>query len=383
MALIFLVGLSLVIWLFLLLFWGGFWLSNQCLKDSDYKLKKYPTVWAIVPARDEAEVLPVSLPSLLNQNYEGKFYVVLVDDNSCDRTSKIAQQTAEKLNKTEKLQVIKGKSLAQGWKGKLWAMEQGNSYAQQLDPDYLLFTDADIKHDLNNLSQLIYKAETENLDLVSLMVLLRCESFWEKLLIPAFVFFFQKLYPFAWVNNPHKSIAAAAGGCILISNQALLDIGGIAAIKDALIDDCALATAVKSQGKNIWLGLSKTTISLRQYDNLKVIWDTIARTAFDQLHYSFLLLVGTVIGMSIIYLAAPICLVIGIITTNWLLTGMALLTWLLMACAYIPTLRLYNLSVLWAFSISAIAFLYTLMTIDSAIKYYQGKGGSWKGRTYQ
>ncbi len=381
MALIFLVGLSLVIWLFLLLFWGGFWLSNQRLKDGDYKLKKYPTVWAIVPARDEAEVLPVSLPSLLNQNYEGEFSVVLVDDNSCDRTSQIAQQTAEKLNKADKLTGIKSKTLAKGWKGKLWAIEQGINSAQPA-PDYFLFTDADIKHDLNNLSQLIYKAETEDLDLVSLMVLLRCESFWEKLLIPAFVFFFQKLYPFAWVNNPHKSIAAAAGGCILISNQALLDIGGIAAIKDALIDDCALATAVKSQGKNIWLGLSKTTTSLRQYDNLKVIWDTIARTAFDQLNYSFWLLVATIMGMSIIYLAAPICLVIGIITTNWLLTGMALFTWLLMACAYIPTLRLYNLSVLWAFSLSAIAFLYTLMTIDSAIKYYQGKGGSWKGRTY-
>ncbi len=382
MALIFLVGLSLVIWLFLLLFWGGFWLSNQRLKDGDYKLKKYPTVWAIVPARDEAEVLPVSLPSLLNQNYEGEFSVVLVDDNSCDRTSQIAQQTADKLNKADKLKVIKGKTLAKGWKGKLWAIEQG-IYSAQPTPDYFLFTDADIKHDLNNLSQLIYKAQTENLDLVSLMVLLRCESFWEKLLIPAFVFFFQKLYPFAWVNNPHKSIAAAAGGCILISYQALLNIGGITAIKDALIDDCALATAVKSQDKNIWLGLSKTTTSLRQYDNLKVIWDTIARTAFDQLNYSFLLLVGTIMGMSIIYLAAPICLVIGIITTNWLLTTMALLTWLLMACVYIPTLRLYNLSVLWAFSLSAIAFLYTLMTIDSAIKYYQGKGGSWKGRTYQ
>lgn len=381
MALIFLVGLSLVIWLFLLLFWGGFWLSNQRLEDSDYKLKKYPTVWAIVPARDEAEVLPVSLPSLLNQNYEGEFSVVLVDDNSCDRTFQIAQQTAEELNKADKLKGIKNKPLAKGWKGKLWAIEQGIDSVQPA-PDYFLFTDADIKHDLNNLSQLIYKAETEDLDLVSLMVLLRCESFWEKLLIPAFVFFFQKLYPFAWVNNPHKSIAAAAGGCILISNQALLDIGGIAAIKDALIDDCALATAVKSQGKNIWLGLSKTTTSLRQYDNLKVIWDTIARTAFDQLNYSFWLLVATIMGMSIIYLAAPICLVIGIITTNWLLTGMALFTWLLMACAYIPTLRLYNLSVLWAFSLSAIAFLYTLMTIDSAIKYYQGKGGSWKGRTY-
>lgn len=377
---------SLVIWLFLLLFWGEFWRSQQRLhprlKDRNYELNEYPKVWAIVPARNEAEVLPASLPSLLNQNYEGEFGVILVDDNSCDRTAEIAQETANKLGKSKKLTVVSGKPLAIGWKGKLWAMEQGIRHAQQQAPDYLLFTDADIKHDPHNVSQLIYQAETENLDLVSLMVLLRCQSFWEKLLIPAFVFFFQKLYPFAWVNNPHKSIAAAAGGCILIRHQSLLDIGGIASIKDALIDDCSLAIAVKSQGKNIWLGLTESTTSLRPYDNLKVIWDTIARTAFDQLNYSFLLLVGTVIAMGIIYLAAPVCLAVGILTTNWLLMGIALLTLGLMALAYIPTLKLYKLSSAWGFSLSAISFLYMLMTIDSAIKYYRGNGGAWKGRTY-
>ncbi len=383
MALI-IVSLSLIIWIFLLLFRGGFWLANQRI-ETTVELDNYPTVWAVVPARDEAEAIALSLTSLLNQNYLGEFSVVLVDDNSCDRTSEIALSTAEKLGKSSSLKILSGKPLATGWKGKLWAMHQGIDYAQQQDstPDYFLFTDADIQHDLNNLTQLVSKAETEDLDLVSLMVLLKCESFWENVLIPAFVFFFQKLYPFPWVNNPRKAMAAAAGGCILISHQALTEIGGIATIKDALIDDCSLAQAVKSQSKNIWLGLSETTISLRGYDSLKTIWDTIARTAYTQLNYSLLLLFGTVIGMTEIYLAAPVCLGLGILTNSWLTVGISLLTWLLMAIAFLPTIRLYSLSIGWAFSLPAIAFLYTLMTIDSAIKYYQGKGGSWKGRTYQ
>lgn len=385
MILIIICFLSLIIWLFLLLFLGNFWQSNQRIEANDNQaLEVYPTVWAIVPARDEAEMLPVSLSSLLKQDYLGEFFVVLIDDNSRDRTSEVAQLTAEKLNKTEQLMIISGKPLADGWKGKLWAMQQGINYAQKQipNPDYFLFTDADIKHDLHNLSQLVRKAETENLDLVSLMVLLRCQSIWEKLLIPAFVFFFQKLYPFPWVNNQNKSLAAAAGGCILISSKALSEIGGIATIKDALIDDCSLAKEVKSKHKNIWLGLTQTTTSLRAYDDLKTIWDTIARTAFTQLNYSLLLLIGTIFGMSIVYLVAPVCLIIGILTSNWLVVGIASLTWLLMTWAYIPTIKLYNLSMTWAFTLPAIAFLYTLMTIDSAIKYWQGKGGAWKGRTY-
>ena len=378
---LFFVCLSLITWLFLLLFWGGFWLSNQRLPKKAPSLSVYPQVGVIIPARDEAAVIATSLSSLLAQDYPGELKIILVDDNSCDRTTEIAQATARKFERSQ-LTVIAGKPLAAGWKGKLWAMHQGLEQAQ-FNADYLLFTDADIMHAADNVSQLVAKAETEQRDLVSLMVLLRCQSGWEKLLIPAFVFFFEKLYPFPWVNNPRKSIAAAAGGCILISTQALQEIGGIASIKDALIDDCSLAKAVKSQGKNIWLGLSETTVSLRAYDNLKVIWDTIARTAFDQLGYSFWLLVGTVIGMSIIYLSAPIALIIGLINANWQILAVASTTLLLMATAYLPTLRLYKRSPFWVFGLSAIAFLYTLMTIDSAIKYYQGKGGAWKGRTYQ
>ena len=387
MTVIIAAGLSLFIWLFLLLFWGGFWRADRRIENKpepDRNLEIYPNVCIIVPARDEAEVISSSLTSLLNQNYPGKLSVVLVDDNSSDRTGEIARQTAEEASASE-LKVIAGKPLATGWKGKLWAMQQGIEYAesQTSPPDYFLFTDADIKHAPNNLTQLVAKSEAEDLDLVSLMVLLRCESFWEKLLIPAFVFFFQKLYPFAWVNDSRKAIAAAAGGCILISNETLRKIGGIATIKDALIDDCSLAKAVKSQGKNIWLGLSETTISLRGYDRLNVIWNTVARTAYTQLNYSPLLLVGTVVGMIMVYLVPPVALVVGIITGSWLVAAMAILTWLLMTTAYLPTIKLYNLSAAWAFALPAIAFVYTLMTIDSAVKYYRGRGGAWKGRTYQ
>jgi hopene-associated glycosyltransferase HpnB len=374
---------SLSLWLFLLLFWGNFWRAD-CLLDKSQGLNDYPTVCAVVPARNEAEVIAASLTSLLNQDYAGQFSVVLVDDNSGDHTTEIALQTAAQLGKSDRLTVIAGQPLASGWKGKLWAMHQGIESVSipANTPDYWLFTDADIQHDLHNLTQLVTKAETEDLDLVSLMVLLRCQSFWEKLLIPAFVFFFQKLYPFAWVNDPKQSMAAAAGGCGLISNEALTKIGGIASIKDALIDDCSLAQAVKSAGKNIYLGLSETTISLRGYDHLKVIWDTIARTAYTQLNYSPLLLAGAVIGMAMIYLIAPIGMVWGLVTSNWLVFSICTVTWLLMIWAYLPTIKLYNISPAWAGLLPAIAFLYTLMTIDSAVKYYQGQGGAWKGRTY-
>ena len=377
--------LSLMIWLFLLLFWGRFWLAEQKLELQTTELEAYPSVCAIVPARNEADVLPTSLRSLLSQDYSGTFSVLLIDDQSSDNTAIIAKTTAQQLSQTNKLQVISGQKLPIGWTGKLWAIKQGIDYVQkQSSPDYFLFTDADIKHDANNLSQLVAQAEQKQCDLVSLMVLLRCDSFWSKLLIPAFVFFFQKLYPFPLVNNPQSVIAAAAGGCILISRQALESIGGIETIKDALIDDCALAKAVKAGGSaSIWLGLTDSTSSLRPYDSLKSIWDMVARTAFTQLNYSPWLLIGALLGMVLVYIVAPISLLVGILATNWLLTLVGLLTWLLMSLAYLPTIKLYSLTFVWVFALPAIAFLYTLMTLDSAIRYWQGQGGAWKGRVYQ
>jgi hopene-associated glycosyltransferase HpnB len=385
-----LVFLSLLIWIGLLTLWGQFWQTDQQLEVVETQLEKLPSVCAVIPARNEADLLPKTLRSLLCQNYPGSFTIFLVDDHSTDGTAEVAQQTAQALNKDEQLHVITAQALPPGWSGKLWAMEQGiNKAIEILEPDYLLLTDADIEHDPVNLHQLVAKAEQENLELVSLMVRLRCENFWEKLLIPAFVFFFQKLYPFRWVNNPQKSIAAAAGGCILIRTAALKRIGGIQVIRQALIDDCALADAIKSvkssspPSPKIWLGLSSSTHSLRPYLSLSPIWDMVARTAFTQLNYSPLLLTGTLVGMILVYIVPPLGLIVGALTGNWLVALTGLSAWLLMSLAYVPMIRFYQCPLWLAFCLPIIAFLYTLMTLDSGLRYWQGRGGAWKGRVYQ
>jgi hopene-associated glycosyltransferase HpnB len=381
--------LSLLIWIYLFCFRGQFWRANQFLQKTSSQLKSYPSVCAIIPARNEAELLPITLPSVINQDYSGFFSIILVDDSSTDETKKIALQIAKESNKDQRLEVISSQPLPSGWTGKLWAIQQGIDLALQQTPlpDYFLFTDADIEHGDRNLYELAVKAERENLDLVSLMVLLRCESFWEKFLIPAFVFFFQKLYPFAWVNAPSNRTAAAAGGCILIKRNSLERIGGIQTICQASIDDCALAQAVKSStlfnhSSSIWLGLTTSTRSWRAYSNLSSIWDMVARTAFTQLNYSPLLLLGTLLGMAIAYLASPVGLAIGILTRDWIVGITSLFTWSLMTAAYFPTIKLYKIASWRAFCLPAIAFLYTLMTIDSAIRHWRGQGVAWKGRVY-
>lgn len=379
-------SLSLFIWVFLLLFWGQFWRADQRLENSPQTLSHYPTVCAVIPARNEADVLPISLKSLLTQDYAGQFSIVLIDDQSTDKTGEVAQAIAQNLDQSEKLTVISGQALPPGWSGKLWAIEQGVQTVtkQGLNPDYFLFTDADIEHHATNLKELVTKAEREQLALTSLMVLLRCESFWEQFLIPAFVFFFQKLYPFPWVNNPNRTMAAAAGGCILIRRDRLLEIGGIGSLREALIDDCTLAQKIKASQPStpIWLGLTQETQSLRPYDSLEAIWNMIARTAYTQLHYSPWLLLGTLVGMSLVYLTAPIGLVVAIIGGSTPLILICGLTWLLMAIAYLPTLKLYKLSPLWSLSLPLIALLYNLMTFDSALRHWRGQGGGWKGRVY-
>jgi hopene-associated glycosyltransferase HpnB len=376
--------IALLIWIYLICFRGKFWLSDLQLDSVDDRLENYPPICAVIPARNEAEVLPTTLRSLLESDYPGNFSLVLVDDQSSDRTEEIALEIAAKLEKDRQLTIITGQPLPSGWTGKLWALEQGIARAKQqtILPKYILLTDADIQHDRENLKQLVIKAEIEQLDLVSLMVMLRCESFWEKFLIPAFIFFFAKLYPFAWVNNPDKKTAAAAGGCILISTEALEKIGGIQILREALIDDCTLAQKVKEQNKKIWLGLTKKNYSLRAYASLKSIWQTIARTAFTQLNYSPLLLIGTVLGMILVYLVPPLAAIAGIIKGNWLLAIVGGTTWLLMAISYLPTILFYQLSPLWTLSLPAIAGFYNMMTIDSALLHWQGKGGAWKGRIY-
>jgi hopene-associated glycosyltransferase HpnB len=377
--------LSLVIWLFLILFWGQFWRVNHQLEanqDKDIDNNTLPTVCVIIPARNEADVIPVSLRSLLLQDYPGKFTIFLVDDQSSDGTAHIAQGVAYALDKTPQLQIVTSTSLPPGWTGKLWAMEQGLQIASTLTPDYFLLTDADIEHDPSNLRRLVAKAEAQKLDLVSIMVRLRCQSFWEQLLIPAFVFFFQKLYPFSWVNNPKKATAAAAGGCILIHSEALNRIGGLQIIRQALIDDCSLAKAVKSTHGKIWLGLSTLTYSLRPYDSLKTIWDMVARSAYTQLNYSPFLLIGSLLGMTLVYLLPPIAIIFGLVLGNWIITLISVIGYLLMTFAYFPIIRFYKCSPVFAFSLPIIAFMYTCMTINSALQHWQGRGGAWKGRVY-
>lgn len=332
-------------------------------------------VCVVIPARNEADLLPITLRSLLTQSYSGSLQVILVDDHSTDGTAEVAKGTAESLGKAHQLQILSAQPLPAGWTGKLWALEQGIQKGMELQPDYFLLTDADIEHDQDNLRDLVSHAIRDDRELVSLMVRLRCVSFWEKLLIPAFVFFFAKLYPFRWSNDPSRSLAAAAGGCSLIRREALIRMGGVAAIRQALIDDCALADAIKSTGsKRIWLGLTPTTMSLRPYDSLDTIWNMVSRTAYTQLNYSPFLLAGAVFGMFIVYLFP----IVGILTGNLI----SLFTYLLMSLAYFPIVQFYRCSFWYAFYLPAIALLYLLMTIDSAVKHWQGQGGAWKGRTY-
>jgi hopene-associated glycosyltransferase HpnB len=379
--------LSLIIWVYLLAFHGQFWRTDQQL-ESGSMLEQWPTIAVVIPARNEAEVIAQSLGSLLAQDYPGELAIYLVDDQSSDGTAAIAEQTAKHLSKQDYLKILTAEPLPAGWTGKLWALEQGLAAvtADGQVPDYILLTDADIEHNHDNLKSLVIKAEKEQRHLVSLMVKLRCESNWERLLIPAFVFFFAKLYPFRRVNQPQNPTAAAAGGCSLVKTTALQEIGGIAALKDALIDDCTLAFKIKhSQQKpyrNIWLGLTQTTRSLRSYETLKSIWDMVARTAYTQLNYSPWLLTGTLFGMYLVYLQAPIGILTSLLQCDAGQLAVNLSTYGLMAVAYRPIVQFYQIN--WAYSLCLpwIGLLYTGMTLDSARRHWQGKGGAWKGRIY-
>ncbi|NMG60897.1 glycosyltransferase [Geitlerinema sp. P-1104] len=387
--------LSLTIWITLLAFRGQFWRSHIQLSPVPPNFDTLPSVCAIIPARNEADVLPKTLRSLFLQENISQLQVILVDDRSDDGTADAARAIAadinalgEELNLTlPQLDIITADPLPPGWSGKLWAMDQGIHHGERHNPDYYLLTDADIQHHPQNLQQLLFKAERDGLDLVSLMVKLRCQSIWERLLIPPFIYFFQKLYPFDWVNNPQKSTAAAAGGCILIRRPALERIGGLAAIKETLIDDCALAQAVKrGQGQEyhgIWLGLSQKTISLRPYRSLWSIWGMVARTAYTQLNYSPLLLLFTLLAMGVTYLIPPIALIWGIQNHDSFIAFIGFATWFLMAFSLLPTLRFYQQPPFLGLILPLIAALYSLMTLDSALRHGLGRGGAWKGRVYR
>jgi hopene-associated glycosyltransferase HpnB len=367
-------SIALAVWLYLLLARGAFW---RCAERDDWasaSLAAWPRVAAVVPARNEAECIGASIGSLLAQDYPGAWTVILVDDDSDDGTADIARGAGKA---GERLRVVTSRGLPAGWTGKLWAVKQGIDAAAALPqpPDYLLLTDADIVHAGDSVTRLAAHAEANRLVLTSLMVKLRCESFAERVNIPAFIFFFQMLYPFSWVNRPQSKVAAAAGGCMLVRADTLRQAGGIEVIRGALIDDCALATAMKAHGA-IWLGLTERVRSIRPYPALGDIRRMVARSAYAQLRYSPLLLAGTVAGMVLTYLAPPLLAIFGSGTAQIL--GLA--TWVLMFIAYQPTLRFYRLSPLWGIALPAIALQYLLFTLDSAYQYVRGRGGSWKGR---
>ena len=373
---ILLCGLPVGIWAYLLAFRGGFWRERpQPAPSGD--LMTWPDVVAVVPARNEADVVERSVAGLLAQDYPGRFTLVLVDDNSEDQTAAKAQAAARAANAAHRLRVISGKRLQAGWTGKLWAVHQGLAEAEKLAPEakYVLLTDADILHAPDSLRGLVARAEQGKLMLASLMAKLMTTTFAEKALIPAYVFFFQKLYPFAWINDPKLRMAGAAGGCMLVRKKALKAIGGIAAIKGELIDDCALGKAIKQQGP-IWLGLADNVSSLRGYPRWRDIWMLIARSAFTQLNYSGAMLLISVLGMAFTYLTPPlICL-----SPDPGIRPFGYVAWVAMSFAYLPTLYYYRLAPLWAPFLPLVALFYTLATMDSARRYWFGKGGAWKGR---
>lgn len=373
---IILCGLPVGIWAYLLAFRGGFW-REQPRPAPAIALEAWPEVVAVVPARNEADVVMEAVGGLLRQDYPGRFTVVLVDDNSDDLTAAHAQAAARAADAKHRLKVISGRALRAGWTGKLWAVSQGLAAAEKLAPDaaYVLLTDADILHAQDSLRGLVARAEGGKLKLVSLMAKLKTAAFAEKALIPAYIFFFQKLYPFAWVNDPKHRMAGAAGGCMLVCRKALKAIGGIAAIKDSLIDDCALGRAIKRQGP-IWLGLADNVWSLRGYPRWRDIWMLIARSAFTQLNHSGTMLLVSVLGMAFTYLLPPlICL-----SPDPGLRPFGYIAWAGMSLAYLPTLYYYRSAALWAPFLPVVALFYTLATIDSARRYWLGRGGAWKGR---
>ncbi|HYW54572.1 MAG TPA: glycosyltransferase [Dongiaceae bacterium] len=343
-----------------------------------------PTVHAVVPARDEADVIARTLASLLAQDYPGGFAITLVDDGSDDGTADVARATIARSGAEDRARVVAGEARPAGWTGKVWALAQGVAAARASGgrPTYWWFTDADVEHDRDTLARLVATASRENRALVSQMVALHCESGWERLLIPAFVFFFRMLYPFAWVNDDRRATAAAAGGCVLVEDDALARIGGVERIKGELIDDCALAAAVKGEGGGLWLGLTTRSRSVRPYASFDAIWSMVARTAYTQLRHSPLLLAGTVAGMLLLYYVPVAATFAGVRRRRRDIAFPGIVAWSLMAGIYAPTLLLYRSAPAGAAALPFAAALYTAMTLDSARRHAQRRGGAWKGRTF-
>jgi hopene-associated glycosyltransferase HpnB len=403
--------ISAMAWLYLVAAHGGFWLTDQRLPVSQdgfsgssstagAEPRRWPSVAAVVPARNEADTIPGTLPALLAQEYPGEFRVFLVDDNSDDGTGALAAEFGEKAARDggAPLTVVPGKPRPDGWAGKVWAMAQGFAAAAGADgpgttvsgaqPDYVLFTDADIAWSAQALRDLVASAEAGDRAMVSQMALLRAQTAWERVIVPAFVYFFAQLYPFRKVNDPKSRVAAAAGGCMLIRRAALEAAGGLEPVSAALIDDVALGTLLKRRGNRIWLGLATDVRSARPYPSLGSLWQMIARSAYVQLRYNPLLLAGTIVGLLLLYVAPPAGLIAAVIASAaghggpaTGITGVAGLDgWVFMTLSYVPMLRFYRLRALRALGLPLIAVLYAAMTADSARRHYSGRAVSWRGR---
>ncbi|MBT2367356.1 glycosyltransferase [Streptomyces sp. ISL-10] len=392
---------SLAAWCWLLLGQGFFWRTDQRLPrraDPDV----WPAVAVVVPARDEAEVLPASLPSLLAQRYPGRAGIVLVDDNSSDGTAEVARSLATRHGGLPLCVVTPGEP-EPGWTGKLWALRHGIAVARADSPEFLLLTDADIAHEPDSLRELVAAAHGADsadadadadaerdaradrpgaYDLVSQMARLRVASGWERLVVPAFVYFFAQLYPFRRINRDGARTAAAAGGCVLLRTDTALRAGVPASIRQALIDDVSLARAVRRSGGRIWLGLADRVDSVRPYPRLADLWGMVSRSAYAQLRHNPLVLAGTVVGLALVYLAPPVVLPAAWAAGDAAAAWAAGLAWAVMAGTYVPMLRYYRQPLLLAPTLPFTALLYLLMTVDSAVQHHRGRGAAWKGRTY-
>jgi hopene-associated glycosyltransferase HpnB len=385
--------ISLVIWVVLLVGRGGFWRMDQRLPEVEAEEgagRTWPAVTAVIPARDEAGILPATLPSVLAQDYPGPFSVIVVDDASTDGTGQVAADLAKATPGSAPLHVLRGSGPAAGWAGKVAAMNGGVREIGALEAgelggasEYILFTDSDIAHPADSVRRLVQHAQDAELDLVSLMARLSTDSPAERMIVPAFVFSFFQLYPPAWVNKARARTAAAAGGCMLVRRSMLEQVGGLAGIADARIDDVALGTLLKRGGGRVWLGVTTGVRSLRPYPRLADLWDMIARSAYTQLRYNPWLLLGTIAGLVVTYGVPPIVGIVGLATQWWGVAIPALLAWAVLAASYVPVLRLYELRWWRAVLLPGVMGVYGAMTVDSARRHRQGRGGAWKGRVIE
>lgn len=390
-------ALSLAAWVWLLLCQGFFWRTDIRLPRAQ-EPTSWPSVAIVVPARDEAAVLPLSLPSLLAQDYPGRAEVFLIDDGSTDGTSALARTLAQRHGGLP-LTVSSPGEPPPGWTGKLWAVRHGiararaqsepgppdgplEAHPHAREPEFLLLTDADIAHAPDSLRQLVAAALTGGYDMVSLMARLRVESLWERLVVPAFVYFFAQLYPFRRIGRRGGRTAAAAGGCVLLRTETAVRARVPDVIRQAVIDDVALARAVKGGGGHIWLGLADGVDSVRPYPRLRDLWRMVSRSAYAQLRHNPLLLAGTVLGLALVYLVPPLALVLGLALGGAPAAVCGALAWAVMAGTYMPMLRYYRQPLWLAPLLPFTAAVYLLMTVDSAVQHYRGRGAAWKGRTY-